>query len=105
MQSNEIKEAVKTVRRTVIQFWNLGASYSELREKENEFKNDKDLNGIVFNLLRDLPAFNLPIKDWTIRTQKYLKDNLGLDNEPDFKIRKKNTKTFDKTTLDNPVDK
>ncbi|MCA6368183.1 MAG: ATP-dependent helicase [Cytophagales bacterium] len=105
MQSNEIKEAVKTVRRTVIQFWNLKASYSELREKENELKNDKDLNGIVFNLLRDLPAFNLPIKDWTIRTQKYLKDNLGLDNEPDFKIRKKNTKTFDKTTLDNPVDK
>lgn len=105
MQSNAIKEAVKTVRRIVLELLNPGISYTELREKENIFKNDKDLNGIVFNLLRDLPPFELPIKEWTIKTQAYLKDKLSLGDEPDFKIRKNNTRTFNKATLDNPVAK
>ncbi|GAB1452405.1 hypothetical protein MASR2M47_24610 [Draconibacterium sp.] len=39
------------------------------------------------------------------QTQQYLKTELGLDYEPDFKIRKKNTAGFDKTTLDNPVNR
>jgi len=52
-----------------------------------------------------LPSFDLPITEWTTKTQKYLKAMLELDNEPDFKIRKRNTSGFDKTTLNNQVSK
>ncbi len=105
LQSNEIKEAVKKVRRIVIGLFSPDISFANLKEKEQELKNDKGINASIFNLIRGLPSFDLSLKDWTTQTQQYLKVALGLDNEPDFKIRKKNTAGFDKTTLDNPVNK
>ncbi|MEP7197462.1 MAG: ATP-dependent helicase [Saprospiraceae bacterium] len=105
VQSNEVKEAVKKVRRFVIELSNPGIAFSDLKEKEQELKNDKNMNAVIFNLIRKLPPFDLRIKIWTTQAQQYLKDTLGLNNEPDFGIRKKNTKTFDKSTLNNPVNK
>ncbi len=105
LQSNEIKEAVKKVRRIGIGLFSPDISFANLKEKEQELKNDKGINASIFNLIRGLPSFDLSLKDWTTQTQQYLKVALGLDNEPDFKIRKKNTAGFDKTTLDNPVNK
>lgn len=105
LQSNEIKEAVKKVRRIVIGLFSPDISFADLKEKEQELKNDKGTNASIFNLIRGLPSFDLSLKDWTIQTQQYLKTELELDNEPDFKIRKKNTAGFDKTTLDNPVNR
>ncbi|MCX6223078.1 MAG: ATP-dependent helicase [Bacteroidia bacterium] len=105
LQSNEIKEAVKKVRRIVIGLFTPDISFSDLKEKEQELKNDTGTNAAIFNLIRGLPSFDLSLKDWTIQTQQYLKTVLELVNEPDFKIRKKNTAGFDKTTLDNPVNK
>lgn len=105
LQSNEIKEAVKKVRRILIGLPQPKLTYSELREKEEELKSDKDVNARIFILIRELPSFALSIKEWTSQTQQYLKEALGLENEPDFCIRQNNTKTFDKTTLDNPVDR
>jgi len=80
-------------------------SFADLKDKELELKNDKETNASIFNLIRGLPSFDLSIKDWTTQTQQYLKSELELETEPDFKIRKKNTAGFDKTTLDNPVTK
>lgn len=105
LQSNEIKEAIKTVRRIVIGLFVPDISFADLKEKEQELKNDRGMNASIFNLIRGLPAFDLSLKDWTTQTQQYLKTELKLDNEPDFKIRKKNTAGFDKTTLDNPVNR
>jgi len=105
LQSNEIKEAVKKVRRIVIGLFSPDISFADLKEKELELKNDKETNASIFNLIRGLPSFNLSIKDWTNQTQQYLKTELALETEPDFKIRKKNTAGFDKTSLDNPVNK
>lgn len=105
LQSNEIKEAVKKVRRIVIGLFSPDISFPDLKEKELELKNDKETNASIFNLIKGLPSFNLSIKDWTNQTQQYLKTELALETEPDFKIRKKNTVAFDKTTLDNPVNK
>ncbi|TWI15336.1 superfamily I DNA/RNA helicase [Flavobacterium cauense R2A-7] len=108
LQSNEIKEAVKKIRRLIIELLIPGISFSDLKEKENELKNDKDSNSIIFKIVRDIPSFDLSLKEWTVKTQQYLKSELQLENMPDFKIRKKNvTKkgkiTFDKTTLENSV--
>jgi len=105
LQSNEIKEAVKKVRRIVIGLFSPDISFADLKEKEQELKNDKGTNASIFNLIRGLPSFDLSLKDWTTQTQQYFKTELELDNEPDFKIRKKNTAGFDKTTLDNPVNR
>ena len=105
LQSNEIKEAVKKGRRIVIRLFSPDISFSDLKEKEQELKNDKGTNASIFNLIRGLPSFDLSLKDWTTQTQQYLKTELELDNEPDFKIRKNNTKGFDKATLDNPVNR
>jgi DNA helicase-2/ATP-dependent DNA helicase PcrA len=105
LQSNEIKEAVKKVRRIVIGLFSPDISFADLKEKELELKNDKETNASIFNLIRGLPSFDLSLKDWTTQTQQYLKTELDLETEPDFKIRKKNTAGFDKTTLDNPVNK
>lgn len=103
LQSNEIKEAVRKVRRILIELLNPNISFSDLKEKELELKNDKETNSAIFNLIRSLPSFDLSIKEWTVQTQQYLKKELELVSEPDFKIRKKNTTTFDKRTLDNSV--
>jgi DNA helicase II / ATP-dependent DNA helicase PcrA len=105
LQSNEIKEAIKVVRRVVIGLLCPEFSFSELKEAELELKNDKGTNASVFNLIRGIPSFDLSITDWTTQTQQYLKTELELDNEPDFKIRKRNINGFDKTTLANPVNR
>lgn len=105
LQSNEIKDAIKKVRRILIELCSPDISFADLKEMEQELKNDKDTNAIIFNLIRGLPSFNLTLKNWTIQTQKYLKIVLKLDYEPDFKIRKKTTTNFDKSTLDHPVKK
>jgi len=110
LQSNEIKEAVKKIRRIVIGLFTPEISFTDLKEKEQELKNDKETNAAIFNLIRGLPHFDLSIKDWTTEAQQYLKSEMKLDLEPDFKIRKKNVtkngKTlFDKATLDNPVNR
>jgi DNA helicase II / ATP-dependent DNA helicase PcrA len=103
LENNGVKDAVKTVRRLVIELLIPGISFGELKEKEILLKGDKDMNGLIFNLIRDLPPFSLSIRDWTARTQMYLKEKLQLSTEPDFGMRKKNTANFDKTTLLNPV--
>ncbi len=110
LQSNEIKEAVRKIRRVIIGLFTPDISFSDLKEKENELKNDKETNSTIFNLIRGLPSFDLSLKDWTSQAQQYLKTELELLNEPDFAIRKKNVtkkgKTlFDKATLDNPVNR
>lgn len=105
LQSNEIKVAVKKIRRVIIGLLVPDISFDDLKEKEQEVKNDKQINSLIFNLIRGLPSFDLPITDWTTQTQQYLKKELELDNEPDFKIRKRNTGGFDKNTLGNKVDK
>jgi DNA helicase II / ATP-dependent DNA helicase PcrA len=105
LQSNEIKEAVKKIRRVIIGLLVPNISFEDLKEKEQEVKNDKQINSLIFNLIRGLPSFDLPISDWTTQTQQYLKAELELDDEPDFKIRKRNTSGFDKTTLGNQVNK
>lgn len=105
LQSNEIKEAVKKIRRVIIGLLVPNISFEDLKEKEQEVKNDKQINSLIFNLIRGLPSFDIPIADWTTQTQQYLKAELELDNEPDFKIRKRNTSGFDKTTLGNQVNK
>lgn len=105
LQSNEVKEAVKKIRRVIIGLLVPHISFEDLKEKEQEVKNDKQINSLIFNLIRGLPSFDLPITEWTTKTQKYLKAVLELDNEPDFKIRKRNASGFDKTTLNNQVNK
>lgn len=108
LQSNEIKDAVKKIRRITVELGNPGISFEDLKDIEQELKNDMTTNAAIFNLIRNIPPFDLSLTDWTKQTQQYLKSELGLESEPDLKIRKNNvTKKgeilFDKITLNNPV--
>jgi superfamily I DNA/RNA helicase len=110
LESSEIKEAVKKVRRVVIELRSPNISFSDLKEMEQEIENDKSTNASIFNLIRGLPSFDLSLKEWTNQTQKYLQTELDLVKEPDLKIRKKNVSKkgkiiFDKASLDNPVNR
>lgn len=103
LQSNEVKDAVKKVRRVILELFSPGISFEDLKDKEQEFKNNKETNSLIFNLIRGLPSFDLSLNSWTKQSQQYLKTKLQLDYEPDFIIRKNNTRFFDKSTLENPV--
>jgi len=103
LESNEIKEAVRKVKRLLIGLINPGFSFQDLKIKEDEATGDHQLHATIFQLIRELPKFDLSIKQWTIQTQTYLKDIMELTTIPDFDMRKRTSKTFDIKTLEHPV--
>lgn len=103
LESNEVKDAVRKVRRIIISLLNPGLTYQEVKDKEDDSKDSHHLNGTIFNMVRNLPDFALPVKDWTLQTQAYLKTSLQITTEIDFGIRKKTSKTFDTATLTQPL--
>lgn len=103
LESNEIKEAVRKVKRLLISLMNPGLDYSGLKSAEEENQSNHELHAVVFNLIRSLPSLNLSISQWTSDTQQHLKASLSLTTTPDFEIRKKTSSKFDIKTLANPV--
>ncbi len=103
LESNEIKEAVRKVKRLFIALLNPGLGFKDLREKEDENQSNHELHAQVFNLIRAMPAFDLSIKQWTMDTEKYLKETLVLSANLDFGIRKRSSNKFDVKTLESPI--
>ncbi len=103
LESNEIKEAVRMVKRQLISLINPGLDYGDIKSKEEENQSNHELHALVFNLIRFLPSLNLSVSQWTIDTQEHLRVSLSLTKAPDFEIRKRSSKKFEIKTLANPV--
>lgn len=103
LDSNEIKDSIKKARRLIISLSNSDLNYQELTSLEDSLKNDHVLNASIFNLIRNLPSFDLSIKEWTLQAQCYLKTELCLSSVPNFDIRKRTSSKLDIRALDNPI--
>jgi len=103
LESNETKEAIRKVKRLFIGLMNPDLDYQALKEKEDEAQSNHALHAQLFNLVRTIPSFDLPIKQWTSETENYLKNALALIDCPKFGIRTRSSKSFDIKNLNNPV--
>jgi DNA helicase II / ATP-dependent DNA helicase PcrA len=73
----ETKRAINLVRSVVPLVVEPDSDYSKRRELEEQFRNDDELNGTLFYLVRHLPQFNTTVKEWTDSTAKFLSDTLA----------------------------
>lgn len=103
LESNEVKEAIRKVKKVIIGLMNPGLDYQSLKEKEDMAKADHVLHANAFNLIRAMPSFDLPIHKWTLEVQTFLQTSLELGTVPDFIIRKKTSKNFDTKSLLHPL--
>lgn len=92
---NEIKDAVNKVRKVIPILINPEMDYKEKRELEIELKNDYKINSQLINLLLELPSFELTLREWTNKTEIYLKTFFELDEKPDFQLKQKQGKTYE----------
>lgn len=103
-EGNEIKEAIKIMRSISVSLIGHGKEYIEIKELEQELKTDNHFNAKLLNILHDMPNFKLTISDWTIQTQIFIKDRLGLSFNVDFELKKRNSNYFNKSILIEPLD-
>ena len=103
LESNQISDAVKTLRRAVLNNINSDSDFDTLKTLEEELESDHQFHASIFPLLRNLPTFDKSVKDWTQATQSYLKTQLDLSNDLDFVLRKRSSSTFQLESLSLPM--
>jgi len=103
---NDIKNSINEIRTISVQLLYPDSEYHHLKEIERDIKEDHIFNALLFEILIELPSFELSVADWTNQTQSFLKEKLDLDNEVDFKLKTRKTTTFNKhITLTESIDK
>lgn len=93
---NDIKNSINEMRTISIKLLNPESDYHQLKEIERVLKEDHLFNSLLFQILIELPSFDLTVADWTIQTQRFMKEKLGLDYEVDFNLRNRKSKYFNK---------
>jgi len=101
--SKEVKKAINKLRFVAVSLLNPNIEMQELKTLENDLRSDYSFNAVLLQLLHDIPNFETTISEWVDKTKLILKDSLSLDYLPDFKPRKRNSPTFDKAILDDPL--
>lgn len=103
---NDIKNSINEIRTICIKLLHPDSDFHHLKEIERNIKEDHLFNSLLFQILMELPTFELSVADWTSQTQSFLKEKLGLDNEVDFKLKTRKTTTFNKhVTLTESIEK
>jgi len=100
---NDIKNSINEIRAIAVKLIFNDVDYHRLKEIERELKEDYLFNSLLFEILHDLPSFNLTITEWTMQTQDFLKEKLELDYDIDFKLRNRKSKYLNKETLQETV--
>ena len=103
-EGNEIKEAIKSMRSIAVSLMCKDKDYVEIKEIEQELKTDNQFNAKLLNLLHDLPKFDLTISEWTSETQDFLKKAFGLKFNLNFQLKDRNSKSFNKAILIEPLE-
>lgn len=100
----DIKNSINQARKICIKLiYKDKDDFHDLKEIEREKKEDPQFNSLMMNILHKLPDHSNSIQQWTVDTEIFLKEQLGLDYEVDFHLKKRNSKYFDKSTLFDPV--
>lgn len=93
---NDIKNSINEIRAICVKLLNPDADYHQLKEIERDFKEDHHFNSLLFEILSELPSFNLTVKEWTSQTQSFMKEKLNLDYDVQFFLRNRKSKFFNK---------
>jgi len=93
---NDIKNSINEIRTISIKLLYPDSDFHHLKEIERNIKEDHLFNSLLFEILIELPTFELSVADWTNQTQSFMKEKLDLDNEVDFKLKTRKTTTFNK---------
>ena len=96
---NDIKNSINEMRTISIKLLNPESDYHRLKEIERDSKEDHFFNSLLFQILNELPSFELSVADWTNQTQIFMKEKLSLDYDVDFKLKKRKTTVFNKDLL------
>ncbi|RKS53665.1 superfamily I DNA/RNA helicase [Gillisia mitskevichiae] len=92
----DIKNSINEMRTISIKLQNSKSDYHELKEIERDSKEDHFFNSLLFQILNELPSFELSVADWTNQTQIFMKEKLNLDYNVDFELRNRKSKFFNK---------
>jgi DNA helicase-2/ATP-dependent DNA helicase PcrA len=93
---NDIKNSINEMRRVSVKLLHPEGDYHQLKEIEREIKEDHVFNSLLFQILNELPSFELTVMDWTFQTQVFMKEKLGIDYDVDFNLRNQKSKYFNK---------
>lgn len=104
-ESNEIKKSITLLRKLCIQLLNPGASYSDISELQKKNKDNVELNSFLFEIIKEVPSLELSIEKWTEETEIFLKEKFEFDYDLDFGIKKRSSSKFDRSILDEPMNK
>lgn len=101
---NDIKNSINEMRSISVKLLNPECDYHHLKEIERDKKEDHHFNSLLFQILNELPSFDLTVTDWTNQTQNFIKEKLDLDYDIDFYLRNRKSTYLNKETLHEPVD-
>ena len=92
LENHRVKDAIRLVRSLLPKITNPTSDYAQQRDLENELKQDHEANALLLYLLRQLPKFELSVKDWTIQAQEIfysiLFDKFKIHQQIDFELKK-----------------
>lgn len=98
--NGDIKNAIKEIRKICVPLiYNDITDYHKLKEIENDKCGDYTFNSLMICVLDKIPSLDKTIQDWTFETQSFLKNELELSYNIEFKIRSRNSTYFNKETL------
>ncbi len=95
-KGNDIKNSINEIRTISIKLLNPESDYHQLKEIERNSKEDHLFNSLLFQILIELPSFELTVADWTNQTQIFMKEKLGLHYDVNFNLRNRKSKFFNK---------
>ena len=103
--SGDIKNAIKEIRTICIRLIHSEIDdYHKLKEIERENSTNPTFNSLMITILDGIPEFTMTIREWTSKTQIYIKEKLNLTYDVDFKLRNRKSTYLEKTTLDEKVE-
>lgn len=103
---NDIKNSINEIRNISVRLLNPKSDYHQLKEIERDSKEDHLFNSLLFEILNELPSFDLTVSEWTSQTQLFFKEKLGLVYDIDLQLKTRKTTTFNRpVTLNESIEK
>ncbi|PKG42900.1 UvrD-helicase domain-containing protein, partial [Psychroflexus sp. MES1-P1E] len=81
---NDIKNSINEMRSISVRLLNPSSDYHQLKEIERDLKENHLFNSLLFQILIELPSFDLTVANWTNQTESFMKEKLNLDYDVDF---------------------